>query len=466
MERQRRDYAVVLGGSMAGLLAARVLAESYTDVTVIDRDELTGVTSPRRGVPHGRHAHGLLALGQQILEEELPGLTADLIEAGVRTGDLSGDIRWYFNGRRLRPSHTGLVCVPATRPVLEHHVRMRVRAIPNVTFAERCDVLGLEATAGRDRITGVRVRWQAGDGAEETEEVMEADLVVDATGRGSRTPAWLEELGYSRPGEERVKIGLAYTTRHYRLSHNPFGTDLGIIPVATPAYPRGAFFYPLPGDRTRAELSLTGILGDHPPTDPGGFLAYVRSLPVPEIFEAVRDAEPLDDPVTFRFPVSVRRRYERLTRFPTGLLAIGDAVCSFNPVYGQGMTAAAIGAATLRRRLREEAQPQPRRFFHEVAAALDAPWEISATSDLSYPEVVGRRTLKVRLINTYMACLQAAAVHDPSLTTALIRALGLIDSPMSLMRPDRVLRVLRNSRRRPGGRGEQRAVNASARPAD
>jgi hypothetical protein len=277
-------------------------------------------------------------------------------------------------------------------------------------------------------------------------EVLRAGLVIDATGRGSRTPVWLKEFGYAPPDEDRVKIDLAYTTRHYRVPYDPFGSDLAIISAATPSHPRGAFFYRLPGDGNRVELSLTGVLGDHPPTDPEGFLDFVRSLPVPDIYPAVRDSEPLDDPVMFRFPASVRRRYERLARFPDGLLVMGDAVCSFNPIYAQGMTVAALESLTLRRHLQHPAELRPRHFFQDIAGQIDSPWEFSATADLGYPGVPGRRTTKIRMINAYIARLHKAAVHDSSLTNAFIRVAGLIDEPTTLLRPGKLLRVLRPAR--------------------
>lgn len=440
MSKHARERAVVLGAGMAGLLAARVLAETYAEVLVVDRDRLTEEGQPRRGVPHGRHAHALLARGQQILGELFPGLDAELDAAGIPSGDISGNLRWYFLGRRLKQASSGLVSVSATRPVLEAHVRTRVRALPNVRFVDGCVIRSLATSADRSRVTGVRVVHEAGA---DTEEVVEADLVVDVTGRGSRTPAWLEELGYARPREDRVKIDLAYTTRHFRLRRDPYGTDLSINPVASPANPRGAFF-PKLADGT-SQLSLTGILGDHPPTDDEGFLAFAKSLAAPEIYEAVRDAEPVDEPVTFRFPASVRRRYERLRRFPAGLLVMGDGVCSFNPVYGQGMTVAALEAIALREHLRGFAEPDALRYFEEISAVLDVPWDIAAGADLGFPGVEGNRSLKVRMGNAYMARLHTAAASHGDVTEAFFRVAGLVDPPQALMRPRLALRVLRNT---------------------
>ena len=449
MDSHKGHRAVVLGGGMAGLLSARVLSESYTEVLVVDRDRLTGVRGPRKGVPHGRHAHALLARGQRILEEFFPGLADELSAAGIPAGDLVEDLRWYFNGRPLARRRTGLLSVSATRPVLEAHVRERVAALPNVRFLERHAVLRPVTTVDNTRVTGVLVRDEESGG---TELQLDADLVVDATGRGSRTPAWLEELGYRRPAEERIKIDLAYTTRHYRLTDDPYGPDLSINPVASPANPRGAFF-PKLEDGT-SQLSLTGLLGDHPPTDPDGFLDFVRTLSTPEIYAAVRDAEPVDDAVTFKFPASVRKRYERLRRFPDGLLVLGDGVCTFNPVYGQGMTVAALEAVVLRDHLARAGRPRPLAFFAEISPVIDVPWDISAGGDLGFPGVEGPRTLKVRIGNAYMARLHAAAVHDPVVTEAFFRVAGLVDPPQALMRPKLVWRVLRGS----SGRG--RAVEA------
>ncbi|MFH8345517.1 FAD-dependent oxidoreductase [Streptomyces sp. NPDC018045] len=457
-EQHTGTRAVVLGGSMAGLLAARVLSERFGEVVVVDRDVILGAAGPRRGVPHGRHAHGLVARGHQVLEELFPGLTAELRAAGAEPGDFNGDIRWYFNGRRLRPGRSGLVSVPATRPVLESQVRERVRALANVLFRERTDIVGLSVSPDRRRVLGARVQPHG----HPAPVVIDADLVVDATGRGSRTPTWLDELGYRRPDEDRVKIDLAYTTAHFKLRGDPLGSDVAIIPVATPAHPRGALLYRVPGRADCVELSLTGVLGDHPPTDPEGFLRFAASLPVPDIHRAVGDAELLDEPVMFRFPMSVRRRYERLPRFPERFVVMGDAVCSFNPVYGQGMSVAAQEALVLRRHLARGSAPDAREYFRDLARVVDAPWDFSAGADLGYAGVEGHRTAKIKFANAYVARLQDAAVHDATLANSFMRVAGLMDAPATLMSPHRAFRVLRHGLRRGPrhGSGSRRAAAA------
>lgn len=242
-------------------------------------------------------------------------------------------------------------------------------------------------------------------------------------------------------------MGLAYTTRHYRTRPEMFDGVQSINPVASPAHPRGAFFGQVGTDL--CILSLTGLLGDYPPTDPEAFLEFVRSLSVPDVYEAVRDAEALDDPVSFRFPASVRRRYERLLRFPDRYLVIGDAFCSFNPVYGQGMSVAAIQAMTLRSHLRTGRSPASSPFFADLSRVIDTPWDISAGGDLDFPGVEGRRTLKVRVGNAYMARLQYAATKDPEVTNGFMRVAGLMDPPEALMRPAMMRRVFRHAIRRP-----------------
>jgi 2-polyprenyl-6-methoxyphenol hydroxylase-like FAD-dependent oxidoreductase len=287
------------------------------------------------------------------------------------------------------------------------------------------------------------VRPRAGGGG--GEEVLGAELVVDATGRGSRTPTWLAALGYPRPPSEQVRIGVGYATRSYRLAADALGGDLGVLQAPTPEQPRGAALLRLEGDRWM--LTLVGVLGDYPPTDPDGFVAFARSLRFPDSYQASRGGAPLEDPVGFRFPASVQHRYERLARFPDGLLVVGDAICSFNPIYGQGMSVAAAQALALRRHLAGGTRPQPRRLFAALARVVEVPWQIAVGADLVFPGVQGRRTVKVRLVNAYLARLHAAAAHDAALAAAFMRVAGLVAPPESLLRPGVVLAVARGSLR-------------------
>ena len=443
MHTQIADRAVVIGASMAGLLAAHVLTDSYGQVAVIDRDELPETPMHRRGVPHGRHLHALAARGQQALEELLPGLTAALVADGAPIGDLQDDARFYLSGHRIRQAPSGLKILCASRPLLEHHVRARVRANSNLRILDRCDVVGLVTSPDGRRVTGARV-LRRNDGS--AEELLDADLVVDASGRSSRTPAWLEALGYPAPTKDQVKIGLGYATRTYRLPAAALDGNLAVLVAATPQHPRTGAMQRLEDDRWM--LTLAGILGDHPSTDPDSFGGFARSLQFPDIWDTIRDADPLDDPVAVRFPASVRYRYDRLRRFPAGLLVTGDALCSFNPIYGQGMTVAALDALTLRRHLAPGVEPQPGRWHRDLARVVDVPWQMAAGGDLLFPEVQGRRTRKSRLMGAYLTRLHCAAAHDAHLAAAFLRVAGLVSPPQSLLRPGVAFRVLAAHRTR------------------
>jgi 2-polyprenyl-6-methoxyphenol hydroxylase-like FAD-dependent oxidoreductase len=427
---------------MAGLLAARVLADAYRKVTVIDRDAMPGLGEHRRGVPQGRHHHALQPRGCAVLEELFPGFTAEAVQAGASSGDVLRHSRWLPSGHRLRQAHSGVLGLIASRPFLEGQVRARVQALATVNFVERADVAGLATTAGR-RVTGVHIRDRVGDHVQ-----LPADLVVDATGRNSRTPVWLAEWGYQPPAEERVQIGLCTATRTYRLRPGALGSDGMIMIGPTPDNPRSGVLGMLEGGRHM--LTLGGILGDHPPTDPTGFETFAASLPFPDISDAIADAQPLDNPVAFRFPAAVRRRYEYLNQFPDGLLVLGDAVCSLNPVYGQGMTVAADQALVLQRLLTRNPYPAPIRYFRAIAKTINPPWDYSVAADLALPGVPGTRTRTIRMANAYLPRLLAAASSDATLSIAFIRVAGLLDRPAGLLRPDRALRTWRLTRRKAG----------------
>jgi 2-polyprenyl-6-methoxyphenol hydroxylase-like FAD-dependent oxidoreductase len=444
--KERSGHAIVLGASIGGLLAARVLSESFTKVTVFDRDELPAEATTRRGVPQGEHPHGLLARGRQVLEDLFPGFTGDLTAIGGVPVDVQRDIAWVNDGHLIPRVASGLEGLCVSRAALEHYVRRRVSELSNVVIKDRHEVLGLTTTDDRRRVTGVRVLPDPG-----AELAVAADLVVDATGRGNRGPTWLAEIGYTAPGEDHINAGTSYMSREYR--RTPGDADFAAAIVSpSPRTPFGTVAIATEGDRWMVTLIGVGA-GNAPPSDPDAFVAFTRKLPTPIVHDLLSRAEPLTEPRKMRLPTSVRRRYERLERLPEGFLAFGDSICSFNPAYGQGMTVAAEEAAALRECVAAGRDRLGRRFFARAAKIIDVPWDIAVGADLRYPEVEGARTAKVNIINAYVTKLHVAAERHPVVGRAFLRVSNLMAPPTALFSPGVLVRVLWSGRRGAVGTG-------------
>ncbi|GAA1195762.1 FAD-binding monooxygenase [Pseudonocardia alaniniphila] len=431
-----RRHAVVIGASIGGLCAAGVLSESFDRVTVLDRDELPEEPAARRGVPQSRQLHALLARGRAVLEDLFPGTNERLIASGALEMDLQSDLHWYLDGRLLRPEPSGLIGLAVSRPVVEAVIRSQVADMAEVTIMDGCDVTGLTSSSDRGRISGVRIRTRA-DGRNSS--VLDADLVVDAAGRGAHTSAWLQELGYQPAPEESVRIELAYLSRFYRREAHHLGGRIGTAIAPYPGQNRSGFVNAQEGDRFMVTLSSCG--GGELPTRDAAMAEYADSLVAPDVAEIIRTATPLTEPVLMRYPASVRRRYELLDRFPEGYLVIADALCSFNPIYGQGMTVAALEARLLQRLLQEDHDDLSRRFFTAVSELLDTPWSLIMSGDLRFPFVEGERSEGLLAMGEYLDRYRAAATHDATLATALIRVMNMVDEPARLMAPDLEARV-------------------------
>jgi 2-polyprenyl-6-methoxyphenol hydroxylase-like FAD-dependent oxidoreductase len=436
-----RDRAVVLGASMGGLLAARVLAEFYRTVTVVERDVLPRDPVNRRGVPQGRHPHALLGRGVAILAELFPGFFDQLVADGAVKWD-DGDLSrfWSTFGGHLMvrsatvPDPASLVDYHVSRPLLEFSVRRAVREIPNVEFLEDHDVVGLTADLDRNCITGARVVRHGDDG----ETLLAADLVVDATGRGSRTPVFLEEFGYHRPPVDEVEVRIAYATMPVRV---PRGMLRELVLTVNPVPSRPTTFAMFAGEDD-IYLVLGGTIGgQEPPADRTALLDFIAEFAPRHALAAVRAGEPLAEVTHYRIPSNRWRRYDKLVRTPGGLLVFGDAICSFNPIYGQGMTVAAIEAETLRNCLRNGDLDLPRRFFDESAKKIQVAWQTAVGSDLALPQVQGRRSLATRIVNTYMDCVLTATETDPAVAQQFFRVAWMLDAPTRLLHPSIVLRI-------------------------
>ncbi|MGO4305870.1 NAD(P)/FAD-dependent oxidoreductase [Cupriavidus sp. RAF12] len=434
-------HAIVIGASMGGLLAARVLSDFYTNVTVLERDAFPAADTPRKGVPQGRHTHGLLARGSAVLEAFFPGYNTEVVaQSGGVIGDVANDVIWIGHNVRLANGTSDLIGLLASRPVLEGHLRRRVLGLRNVRAMENCAVQGLATDPVRKSVTGVRACVEG-----KPEETIHADLVVDATGRGSSSAAWLEELGYQPPADEKVEIGICYMTRTYRRRPTDLGGKHGIVVAGSaPNWRNGVM---LAQEHDSWIVSAGGFLGDDAPDNDQGFLAYLATLPTMEIHDVVARAEPLTDFRRFRYVSSLRRRYERLARFPENYLVFGDAICSFNPVYGQGMTVAAEEALTLQQSLRAGLNDLARRFFRAAAHIVDIPWDIAVGNDLRHPEVKGACPPMRRFINWYIGKLHLAAAHDSTLATAFLKVVNLMMPPSSLLSPAIAMRVWQGNRK-------------------
>jgi 2-polyprenyl-6-methoxyphenol hydroxylase-like FAD-dependent oxidoreductase len=310
-----------------------------------------------------------------------------------------------------------------------------VAALPNVDIRGGLEALSPLSTTNRTRVTGARLFAIDGAGTED----LVADLVIDATGRGNRGMNWLRELGYDVPAEDTVKAGIVYATREYQ--RRPLRSGLlGVLTGVSPDYPYGVVVLPLENDRWI--VTVCGFAHDQPPTDVDGFHAFVKRLPIDDLHDLVDHAQPLTEPKRFRVPASVRRRYERLTRLPEGYLAFGDALCAFNPIYGQGMTVAAVEATVLLDCLREAGPDLPRRFYARAAKVIDIPWDMAVGGDLAFPFVDGRRTLKTRILNGYIRKVMRAAQVDPVVNLAFQRTVNLTHPPERLFAPSLLRRIL------------------------
>ncbi|MBZ4418092.1 hypothetical protein K8638_16490 [Myxococcus sp. RHST-1-4] len=422
---------------MAGLLTAGLLARHFERVTLVERDGLVDSSQPRKGVPQGPHTHVLLQRGLDIATSIFPGLQEELRSAGAQVMDMSADCAWHVAGAWRKRIPSGVTLYSQTRPLLEWRVRAMVRALPNVRILDRREVAGLLHDETGTRVTGLRLRAPGG-----TEEMpLAADLVVDASGRGSRMPDWLEDLGLSRVEETRMQIDVGYATRLYR---TPTGFDAGWkMLMLSPELPRlRRFGAILPIEGNRWTVTLCGWLKDYPPTDDAGFLAYARALAQPHLYEALKNAEPLGPISSHRLPHSQWRHYERLPRMPEGLIVVGDAFCSFNPIYGQGMTSAALQVELLGECLRKGLGGLSRRYFARAGRVLKMPWAMSTTEDLRLPELGDSRPFGSAFLHWYGERFQRLTATDAEAVQTFMEVMHMLKPPEAILSPRLLWKVL------------------------
>ncbi|HEX5424124.1 MAG TPA: FAD-dependent monooxygenase [Candidatus Acidoferrales bacterium] len=453
--------AVIIGASISGLLAARALSDFAESVLILDRDIPPETATPRKGVPQGRHVHGLLAGGVDALRFFFPTILDQLAAEGARVVDTGQDVLWFNGAWRLR-FKCGVIGSLQTRPFLEMHLRRQMAKLANVHQTCGVAVTGVEMDARRSHVTGVRVREAGGD------KTLPADLVVDCSGRGSQTPAWLEAARLEKPPAETVTVNVGYSTQYFRISEKerPDWHAMLILGRPPKGTRLGACFFVENGE---LQVTLGGEFRDYPPDDAAGFLEFAQSLENPAIFHAIKNATPVSSIATYRFPAHVWNHYERLKRLPVNLIVLGDALCSFNPVYGQGITVAAQEARALHSCFAEAgAMPGAsrvlqKRYFQRAASIVNAAWAMATGADMAFPQAEARRSWTQGIILRYVAHVLALTSSDKT-TVTVWNQVSHMQRPLSaLFAPGIAMRVMRRAMM--GSSNESLSASSSETPA-
>jgi 2-polyprenyl-6-methoxyphenol hydroxylase-like FAD-dependent oxidoreductase len=434
--------AVVIGAGMGGLAAAGALVGHFDDVVVLERDTLPERPDHRAGAPQGRHVHALLTAGQQALEQLLPGFTDGIVAAGAVKVRANSDVRVEMPRYDPYPQRDlGWWTYAASRPLLEFVTRQLTEA-RGVRFMARCRARDLETSADGGAITGVRFERDGGES-----ELMACDLVVDASGRAAPTLAVLERLG--RPGPEQTTIGVdfAYITQVFQPPADRSSDWKIVMTMPEPGgVPRGGLLAPLEGGLWICSI---GSVGEGlPPADLSTFMASAESLRTPTIHQALTRSKPIGDVVCYGFRESVRRHFGRLAPLPRGLVPLGDSICRFNPVYGQGMTVAALEAVELRRLLDERSAAAAlleglnTAFLSGIEAVIDAAWQMSAIPDLASPTARGERPGNLPFILQFGLALVELSARDAEVHRLDAQVRQLIKPPSALMDPELMQRVM------------------------
>lgn len=423
---------------MAGLFAANVLADHFEQVIVVERDQRPGEEEWRRGVPQSRHVHVLLLRGVQILRRRFPGLEEELLAQGAQRLNWLKDTAALAGDAWLPRFDSNLIGYSASRSQLERAVRSRLGRRENIDLRSGHRVTNLCANKEKNRVTGVNCTV-AGDPV-----TLNADLVVDASGRSSRLPEWLQKLGYAPPQESTVNADVGYATRWYRIPDG-WKADWKMVLLATryPDVRGGAVVQPIEGRRW--VVTLVGYAGEEMPTDEAGFEAFARTLAGPQVWEAIRAAEPISGIFGYRRTENRWRRYERLKRWPQGLAAVGEAVCAFNPVYAQGMTVSALSAEVLDEALRRGAKRDggdaAPLFQRELARMLRTPWRLASGDDFRWAGPgAGDAAFLDRLMHGYVN-LVLDRIHRPDVCLTFFNVAHLISPPTALFRPGLALPI-------------------------
>ena len=430
-----RDHAVVVGASIAGLLAARILSDGFEQVTVVERDTLPDEPRTRNGAPHAQQPHVLQEAGRAIIEDLFPGYGDDLVSEGGLIIDLASDFNFYDEDGYLADAHARMPGYAGSRPLLESVIRKRVSEFDEVQLRDGTRVVDYRTDEPGTTVTGVEIQ-----GSDGTRTSISADLTVDATGRTSRTPKWLESQGYESPEVAEVNVDLAYSTT---IVARDADDQRAFWAPASPPYTRGGGTIPI--ENGQRQVVLHGVHGDDPPRNADDFRDFASTLQITEVEEILDAYEILSEDIHYYpFPSNRRRYYEALDRFPDGLLVVGDAIASYNPIYGQGMSVAALHALVLHHTLAENGLGEiGLEFFADVEPIVETAWMMAVGGDFQFPETTGPKPRGTTLMGWYLSRLTRKAHTDRDLAERFFRVIMMEKSPSTLLRPGVMWRVLK-----------------------
>lgn len=429
-----RATAVVAGAGLGGLLSARMLSRHFGNVCVLEQHALPSDPTPRKGVPQGYHVHGLLARGGEYLKHWFPGLDNTLARAGAPILELGQDVASRFPQGWLPRFRSGINIRCCSRGLLEWALRKQLMETSGVSFVEQARVVSMQE--GAQQIT---VHFTQGGRA----QVVDAQFFVDASGRGSRAPDWLAGLGYAPPAETIVDANLGYATRWFEEPPRR-GREWSMM-VIMPRYPdnyRGGVI--LPVENKQWMVFLAGLGGHHPPADEEGYFEFARRLVEPGIFQAIQGARGLSRIFKFRQTANRWRHFERLPAWPERFAVLGDAACTLNPYYAQGMTVCALQVEALDAELRRRGSggDAGARFQQQAARIVRAPWVLATSTDLRWPATTGDRRLRDQLMHRYLDKVLALATEDPGASIKFLQVMHMLKPPQALLSPALMARAL------------------------
>ncbi len=440
------ERAIVIGGSIAGKLAARVLSDYFTEVFIIERDsDSNNHPTVRNGVPQAAHGHALLKSGEEILEKLFPGFIEELIASGAVASDFSQDISWYHHGSWKIKHPSGIRTVQQSRPFLEHHLQRRLNRIENIKYIYGAQVKKLLTTSDQSKISGVVYHTK-----EEIVTKLGADLVVDAAGAASLTPKWLKASGLTAPDKTEVKIDLQYSSRIYQTLSPIESTWKGMLVYPNPPEQTlGGGIYQIEDGKWMVTLLGYGL--DRSLANETSFLEHAANLDHKVIYDAIKDGVPVSDVSIYRFPNLRRFHYEKLNNLPNGLIVIGDAFCRIDPIFAQGMSLSALEATALQDVLEQCKQNQSlnrisKKAHRRFSKILTIPWLIALVEDFRFDHTTGKTFLGLSFMQSYIKKVVVACANDKDVYDSFIQVLHLKAHPVTLFSP-RVLKSVLFQRR-------------------